>query len=133
MQPTHTPQRNTVSLEQENRCSVWREPHSIYFLWLRGFSTRGVFIQSLEIGGWWLWIPLPLRAVSDPISKVYGKSKGIPDAKLGPGHRGQLHHQVDSHKDAQCRKLKVIFDTCFFITKKPALPQTSSQSQAWPI
>ena len=26
---------------------------------------------------------------------------GIPDAKLGPGHRGQLHHQVDIHKDAQ--------------------------------
>ena len=74
MQPTHTPQRITVSLEQENRYSDWREPHSIYFLWLRGFSTRGAFMQSLEGGGWRLWIPLLLQAVSDPIFKEDSKS-----------------------------------------------------------
>ena len=66
-------------------------PCSIYFLWLRWFSPREVFVQSLRSGVWWPLVIFLHEAVSDSIFKVYDKSNCIPDTKFGLGH---LHHKL---------------------------------------
>ena len=56
--------------------SAWRDStwHRCPMVTVCFCKTPGMFLSSLRIGGWCLWLIIPCQAVSDPISKVYDKS-----------------------------------------------------------